>query len=250
MEHDADPKDTTNNEIDEDEIPKIVKSDQGARTNYDYLFKVSLIGDSGTGKTSVLLRLTDNTFTENTSSTIGVDFKIVSVKYKKKQAKVQIWDTCGSERFKSLTTSFIKTCGVFVMIFDLSDKKSFESISYWLRLVLDNTSPKLLCLVGNKSDLIMDPGNEVIKKEEIYAFAEKYGMYYLETSAKNNNNIEAMFKVVCEGLFKEAMKNMKNKDSEKFSTGYKSIMTNPDEEDEKGKKLNIIKKGKTGCCKE
>lgn len=239
---------TDTNKEDIQERPVIFKSEQVIRTNYDYLFKVSLVGDSGTGKTSVLLRLTDNNFTENTSSTIGVDFKIVSVKYKEKLAKVQIWDTCGSERFKSLTTSFIKTCGVFIMLFDLTDRKTFESISYWLTLVLDNTSPKLLCLVGNKSDLIKDESERVIANSEIYAFAEKYGMHYMETSAKNNDNIEEMFKYVAEGLFKEAMKNVKKRDSERYDTGYKSIMTNPDEHNSKD--INLNYKKKSGCCKD
>lgn len=242
--------------------PLITKNDQRVSTNYDFLFKVSLIGDSGTGKTSVLLRLTENTFKENTSSTIGVDFKILSVKYKSKLAKIQIWDTCGSERFKSLTTSFIKTCAVFVLIFDLSNKKSFEDLAYWVNLILDNTSPKVMCLVGNKSDLIVDKSNPVIEEDAINSFCEKYGMRYLQTSAKDNINIEEMFQHITISLFREAEKSLQKRESDRLDNKCKTIDVNNnsssrdslDGESEKNKKFSlkgIFKKPKdkiTGCC--
>lgn len=225
----------------------------GVRTNYDFLFKISLIGDSGSGKTSTLIRLTEHTFRENTSSTIGVDFKILSVKYKSKQAKVQIWDTCGSERFKSLTTSFIKTCSVFVLLFDLSNKKSFENIEYWLNIILENTSPKLVCLVGNKSDLV-DASNPEIRRNAIDQFAKKHELPYIETSAKDNTNVEYVFKYISSKLFDEALKSsLSNKNTDMFNTGYKSILTDPngtatESEANHELKLNIIKKNKSGCC--
>jgi small GTP-binding protein len=250
--------------------PEITKNDQRISINYDYLFKVSLIGDSGTGKTSVLLRLTENIFNNNTYSTIGVDFKILSVKYNKKLAKIQIWDTCGSERFKSLTTSFIKTCAVFIMIFDLTNRKSFENISYWLNLILDNTRPKVLCLVGNKSDLVdNDESNESISEEEINQLCEKFGMSYIRTSAKENKNIEEMFQSVSINLFNEAEKSVIQKEAEKIEKGHTvNIDTKNNEggedynnlkgsiqfgKESKGKKIkNFIKKKKekiTNCCK-
>lgn len=220
--------------IDSKEKPMITKNDQRISTNYDFLFKVSLIGDSGTGKTSVLIRLTENTFKENTSSTIGVDFKILSVKYHSKLAKIQIWDTCGSERFKSLTTSFIKTCAVFILVFDLTNRKSFENLSYWLNLILDNTSPKVMCLVGNKSDLIDETNKNLVDPELISSFCDKYGMKYIQTSAKENTNIEDMFQHISVSLFNEAEKSLVKKEAEKLEAEGKSIVFTT-EEDKKGK---------------
>lgn len=253
--------------------PYIIKSNQYIQSYYDYLFKISLIGDSGSGKTSILLRLTENVFYSNTSSTIGVDFKILTTKYRSKQAKVQIWDTCGSERFKSLTTSFVKTCNVFILVFDLSNKKSFDSLNYWINLILENTKPKLIVLVGNKCDLfksfyendninkyaniIINDQNdlnkdntininvnsigghvntnynndliikEVINKEDILKFIERYDVYYLETSAKLNNNIEKMFEIICEKLFDDALnKNNNNNNADKSNySNYKNLDT-------------------------
>ena len=100
---------------------KIIKKDKGSEAlpniSYDHIFKVALIGDSGTGKTAILIRFIEDYFLEDTKSTIGVDFKIVSLQLDSKTyAKMQIWDTCGSERFKSLTSSFIKTCSAFILV--------------------------------------------------------------------------------------------------------------------------------------
>ena len=146
-------KDSPSNSI------KIMKKDKHGEVlsniNYDYIFKVALIGDSATGKTSILLRFIDDYFTEDTKSTIGVDFKIVSLLLEPKvHAKMQIWDTCGSERFKSLTSSFIKTCSAFILVFDLTRTSTFQNIEHWIRTIKENTSPKFLILIGNKSDLV------------------------------------------------------------------------------------------------
>ena len=107
--------------------------------SYAFIFKVALIGDSSTGKTSILLRFIDDSFKEDTKSTIGVDFKIVSFELEKKiYAKMQIWDTCGSERFKSLTSSFIKTCSAFILVFDLTRPNTFKSIDNWIKIIKES----------------------------------------------------------------------------------------------------------------
>ena len=119
---------------------KIIKKDKhgGVISNisYSYLFKVSLVGDSSTGKTSILLRFIDDYFTEDTKSTIGVDFKLVSFELEPKvYAKMQIWHTCASERFKSLTSSFIKTCTAFILVFDLTRRNTFQNIDHWIKVI-------------------------------------------------------------------------------------------------------------------
>jgi small GTP-binding protein len=185
-------------------------------TNYDYLFKISLIGDSGIGKTSILLRFTDNVFKDDTQSTIGVDFKIVSVNLNNSFIKMQIWDTCGSERFKGLTSSFIKSCNIFLLVYDISKRKSFENLDSWIKLIYENTSPKFMCLVGNKSDI----ERREVSKEEALEFCEKNGFSYLETSAKTNFNIEEVFIHIAQSLYIDIQRK-KNEESvrEEFSMG-------------------------------
>ena len=191
---------------------KVLKKDKHGEVlsniSYSYIFKVSLIGDSSTGKTSILLRFIDDYFTEDTKSTIGVDFKLVSFELEPKiYAKMQIWDTCGSERFKSLTSSFIKTCSAFILIFDLTRKNTFHNIDHWIKLIKENTSPKFMILIGNKSDLINERN---IDKEIILDYCEKNLFNYMEISAKNNLNIEKLFKEVAYQLYNDIKKSEKN----------------------------------------
>ena len=191
---------------------KILKKDKHGEVlsniSYSYIFKVSLIGDSSTGKTSILLRFIDDYFTEDTKSTIGVDFKLVSFELEPKiYAKMQIWDTCGSERFKSLTSSFIKTCSAFILIFDLTRKNTFHNIDHWIKIIKENTSPKFMILMGNKSDLINERN---IDKEIILDYCEKNLFNYMEISAKNNLNIEKLFKEVAYQLYNDIKKSEKN----------------------------------------
>ena len=191
---------------------KILKKDKHGEVlsniSYSYIFKVSLIGDSSTGKTSILLRFIDDYFTEDTKSTIGVDFKLVSFELEPKiYAKMQIWDTCGSERFKSLTSSFIKTCNAFILIFDLTRKNTFHNIDHWIKIIKENTSPKFMILIGNKSDLINERN---IDKEIILDYCEKNLFNYMEISAKNNLNIEKLFKEVAYQLYNDIKKSEKN----------------------------------------
>ena len=202
------PKKSRSNSI------KILKKDKNdkiqiPKKSYDYIFKVSLIGDASTGKTSIILRFIDNDFKEETNSTIGVDFKIVSLELEKNiYAKMQIWDTCGSERFKSITSSFIKSCSAFILVFDLSRATTFKSIDNWIKIIKENTTPNFLILIGNKSDLIEQ---RAIEKDIILEYCRKNVLNYIEISAKNNINIEKMFKEVAYQLYMEIKKKEKNK---------------------------------------
>ena len=221
---------------------KILKKDKhgGVLSNisYSYLFKVSLIGDSSTGKTSILLRFIDDYFTEDTKSTIGVDFKLVSLELEPKiYAKMQIWDTCGSERFKSLTSSFIKTCSAFILVFDLTRRSTFKNIDHWIQIVKENTSPKFLILIGNKCDLKEERN---IDKDIILDYCEKNLFNYMEISAKNNLNIEKLFKEVAYQLYKDIKKNEEN--------NIKSVAYRGNFSDIQVKLDNDNNKNKKGCC--
>jgi len=232
-------KDSPSNSI------KIMKKDKHgdvlSNITYDYIFKVSLIGDSATGKTSILLRFIDDYFTEDTKSTIGVDFKIVSLLLEPKvYAKMQIWDTCGSERFKSLTSSFIKTCSAFILVFDLTRTSTFQNIEHWIRTIKENTSPKFLILIGNKSDLVEQ---RALNKDFILEYCQKHFFNYLEISAKNNSNIEIMFKEVAYQLYMDIKKkekaNLKTAGKKGNFTNISSIQVQLESDD---------KNQKNGCC--
>ena len=220
---------------------KILKKDKhgGVLSNitYSYLFKVSLIGDSSTGKTSILLRFIDDYFSEDTKSTIGVDFKLVSLELEPKvYAKMQIWDTCGSERFKSLTSSFIKTCSAFILVFDLTRRSTFKNIDHWIQIVKENTSPKFLILIGNKCDLKEERN---IDKDIILDYCEKNLFNYMELSAKNNLNIEKLFKEVAYQLYNDIKKNEQNNIK---SIGYRGNFSDIQV------KLDNNQNNKKGCC--
>jgi small GTP-binding protein len=221
---------------------KILKKDKHGEVlsniSYSYIFKVSIIGDSSTGKTSILLRFIDDYFTEDTKSTIGVDFKLVSFELEPKiYAKMQIWDTCGSERFKSLTSSFIKTCSAFILIFDLTRKNTFHNIDHWIKIIKENTSPKFMILIGNKSDLINERN---IDKEIILDYCEKNLFNYMEISAKNNLNIEKLFKEVAYQLYNDIKKSENNNIK---NIGYKGNFS--DIQVKLDENFNSPKKG---CC--
>jgi len=227
-----------------DSIKILKKGSESSTLNisYDFLFKVSLIGDSATGKTSIITRFIDDVFKEETSTTIGVDFKIVSLDLgENTYAKMQIWDTCGSERFKSITASFLKSCSAFILVFDLNRKNTFKSIENWIKTINENTKPKFLILIGNKCDLKRD-----VNKDEIILFCEKNKLNYIEISVKENKNVEKIFKEVAYQLYKDIkIKKSENKNVnlQEFEIGgFKNIKI----EDDKNEKE--IKKKTNKCC--
>jgi small GTP-binding protein len=160
-------------------------------TDYDYLIKLIIIGDSGVGKSSILSRYCDDEFSINHITTIGVDFKIKTVEVNKKIIKIQIWDTAGQERFKGITTSYYRGSGVVFIVFDISDEKTFDNLKYWLIDVekyCDQINKPIVYIVGNKNDLIRQVTYNDAKK-----FADTHGTKYFEVSAKNNSNINDVF---------------------------------------------------------
>jgi len=158
---------------------------------YDYLFKLLLIGDSGVGKSCLLLRFADDTYTDSYISTIGVDFKIRTVELEGKTVKLQIWDTAGQERFRTITSSYYRGAHGIIVVYDVTDAESFQNVKTWLneidRYANENVN-KLL--VGNKSDLTE---KKVVDYQTAKAFADEIGVPFLETSAKNATNVENAF---------------------------------------------------------
>jgi len=158
---------------------------------YDYLFKLLLIGDSGVGKSCLLLRFADDTYTESYISTIGVDFKIRTIELDGKTIKLQIWDTAGQERFRTITSSYYRGAHGIIIVYDVTDMVTFNNVKQWLqeidRYACENVN-KLL--VGNKCDLA---NKRVVEYNSAKEFADSLGVPFLETSAKNATNVEAAF---------------------------------------------------------
>ncbi|CAN1167211.1 Ras-related protein RABE1c [Linum perenne] len=141
-----------------------------ARADYDYLIKLLLIGDSGVGKSCVLLRFSDGSFTTSFITTIGIDFKIRTIELDGKRVKLQIWDTAGQERFRTITTD----------------------IRNWIRNIEQHASDNVnKVLVANKAD--MDDSKRAVSTAKGQALADEYGIKFFETSAKTNLNVEEVF---------------------------------------------------------
>ena len=160
-------------------------------TDYDYLFKLLLIGDSGVGKSCLLLRFADDTYTDSYISTIGVDFKIRTVDLDTKSIKLQIWDTAGQERFRTITSSYYRGAHGIIIVYDITDSLSFDNVRLWLHEI-DRYSSDNVCklIVGNKSDL---SNKRAVHQETAKALSDELAIPFLETSAKNANNAEQAF---------------------------------------------------------
>lgn len=158
---------------------------------YDYLFKLLLIGDSGVGKSCLLLRFADDTYTESYISTIGVDFKIRTVELDGKTIKLQIWDTAGQERFRTITSSYYRGAHGIIVVYDITDIESFNNVKLWLHEIDRYASEHVnKLLIGNKSDLTT---KRAVTYEQGKEFADSLGIEFLETSAKNATNVEKAF---------------------------------------------------------
>lgn len=159
--------------------------------DYDHLFKLVLIGDSGVGKSCLLLRFADDAFTESYITTIGVDFRFRTVKIDNKTVKLQIWDTAGQERFRTITSAYYRGADGIIMVYDVTSQESFDHVSDWLNEV-NRYASEGTCklLVGNKSDI---NDNKAVTYETAKAFADSLSIPFLETSAKNAQNVEEAF---------------------------------------------------------
>lgn len=160
---------------------------------YDHLFKLLIIGDSGVGKSSLLVRFADNTFSGNYITTIGVDFKIRTVDIEGERVKLQIWDTAGQERFRTITSTYYRGTHGVIVVYDVTNGDSFANVKRWLHEIEQNCDVVNRILVGNKNDA---PDKKVVLTEDAQRFADQMGIQLFETSAKENINVEEMFLAV------------------------------------------------------
>ena len=189
----------------------------------EVLYKILLLGDSSVGKTCFLMRYTDNTFQEIHMSTIGLDYKLKNVQLDDgKMVKIQIWDTAGQDRFRSITKNYYKGAHGIILIYDITNKKSFENVRTWINQIKEEVSEKVsIILVGNKID---DEEHRVVATEDGEKIAKELGLMFFECSAKSGVNIDSTFNE----LVKKTVEN------------YSKVA--------KGETLKNKKGGKKVCC--
>jgi len=172
---------------------------------YDHLFKLLIIGDSGVGKSSLLVRFADNTFSGNYITTIGVDFKIRTMSVNGEKIKLQIWDTAGQERFRTITSTYYRGTHGVIVVYDVTNGESFGNVKRWLHEIEQNCDVVDRILVGNKND---SPDRKVVLTEDAQRFSDQMRIRLFETSAKDNINVDEMFEAITRQVL-EAKKRQK-----------------------------------------
>ncbi|KAK7455275.1 hypothetical protein VKT23_011148 [Stygiomarasmius scandens] len=167
--------------------------------NWHYVFKFIITGDAAVGKSSLLVRLTDQRFLANPDPTLGVEFgsKLISIPEENKVVKLQCWDTAGTESFRSITRSYYRGAAGCLLVYDVTSRKSFLNTRTWLADVREHADPHLTCiLVGNKVDLCDESSSTTkrqVSTEEAEIFAKEEGLLFVESSAKSGHNVEKAF---------------------------------------------------------
>ena len=187
--------------------------------NFDFNFKIIVIGNSGVGKSCLTLKATKDIFQENFVSTMGFQFYSFHVKINQQIFKLQIWDTCGQEIYRSLITNFYRTASLAIIVYSVTDKRSFEETEIWLKQVKLNADPNCkIFLIANKVDL---PEKQVTSEEGMNLKKEHGFECYMETSAKTGVNVKELFVNCALALYKELPKYIKEKEILESETGNK-----------------------------
>ena len=175
---------------------------------YDYLFKLILVGDSYVGKTNILSKYIKDEFNLNTKSTVGVEFGTKILKIEDKIIKAQIWDTAGQERYKSITSAYYKGAKGAFIVYDITNRLTFESVDKWIQdLNLNSDKNITLLLIGNKKDLA---DKREVTTEEGEEKAKSFGLAFLETSALTGENIDKVFDYILKEVFTKITIEKKN----------------------------------------
>jgi Ras-related protein Rab-1A len=183
----------------------IKKSSLVKSMNYDYVFRIILIGDQGVGKSCFINVVSDNVYYSNYAPTIGVDFKVIYTQVKEgNRVKCHVWDTAGQEQFHSITRSYFKGVAGAIVMYDTSDLSSFKSIEKWLAILeSENNVPNLpKVLVAAKCDK-----EDIVKDWDVKAIVEKYDMPFIKISSSSNKNVSIVLPSLCEEIMQKSFKN-------------------------------------------
>jgi small GTP-binding protein len=209
------------------------------RNPYDYAFKVMLIGDSGVGKTCVLIRFKDGAFLSGSFiSTVGIDFRNKTIEVDLKKVKLQIWDTAGQERFRSITHAYYRDAQALLLLYDVGSRKSFENTRAWLSEIKEYAPQEaVVMLLGNKCDISKE---RQVRREDGEKLAADYNVPFLETSAKTGMNVDLVFEAAARELITREIVNGPTK-------GNITISQNNQEKFNIGQYVSE-KEQKPGCC--
>merc|ERR1712167_377919 len=168
------------------------------KSPYDMLIKLLLIGDSGVGKSCLLCRYSDDVFNSNFITTIGIDFKIRTIELDGAKIKLQIWDTAGQERFRTITQAYYRGAMGILLVYDVTDDKSFNNIRTWMRNIEQHANEQVVkILLGNKCDM---PDKKMVTWEQGNDLAKEYGIEFFETSAKTNVKVDEAFTAIARAI--------------------------------------------------
>ncbi|KAI4371748.1 hypothetical protein MLD38_010064 [Melastoma candidum] len=171
-----------------------------ADDDYDYLFKVVLIGDSGVGKSNLLSRFSHNEFSMESKSTIGVEFGTRCIRVDDKVVKAQIWDTAGQERYRAITSAYYRGAVGALVVYDITRHVTFENVERWLKELRDHAEGNIvIMLVGNKADL---RHLRAVSMEDAKGFAEQEATFFMETSALEAMNVQNAFTEVLGQIYR------------------------------------------------
>jgi len=206
---------------------------------YDFLFKVVLIGDSAVGKSNLLSRFTRDEFSLESKSTIGVEFATRSVPIDGKTIKAQIWDTAGQERYRAITSAYYRGAVGALLVYNISKSNTFENCERWLSELRDNANAETcIMLVGNKCDL---KHLRAVSTEDAQAFAQKEGLTFIETSALDGSRVEEAFKQLLTQIHEIVSRDKLDGDGDKDGVPGESEVVRPSADD-------AAPAQKKGCC--
>ncbi|XP_044305066.1 ras-related protein Rab-25 [Varanus komodoensis] len=172
--------------------------------DYNFVFKVVLIGESGVGKTNLLSRFTRNEFSHDSRTTIGVEFSTRTILVGDALVKAQIWDTAGLERYRAITSAYYRGAVGALLVFDITKHQTYDVVERWLKELYDHAEATIVVmLVGNKTDLAQA---REVPAEEAKMYAENNGLLFVETSALDSTNVELAFETVLRGIFNKVQK--------------------------------------------
>merc|ERR1712216_669836 len=204
--------------------------------DYDYLFKVVLIGDSGVGKSNLLSRFTRNEFSLESKSTIGVEFAARSINVDGKTIKAQIWDTAGQERYRAITSAYYRGAVGALLVYDIAKHVTFENVDRWLKELRDHADHNIvIMLVGNKSDL---RHLRAVPTDDAKGYAEQCSLSFIETSALDSPNVEQAFQTILTEIYRLVSRRTMDAadagDQPTVSAGATVVVTKEDEKNLEG----------------
>lgn len=189
----------------------------------DESLKILVIGDSDVGKTSLVFRFVDGSFSSQFVPTVGIDFKSKTIVWNDKRIQLQIWDTAGQERYRSITTSYFRGAAGFVIMYDIRNEVSFNGVQEWVSQIKAYSGPEVKkILVGNVTDEEKEREVTIKKGQQL---ADKLGIEFIETSVKNNSNVEKVFEILVGSILKAKIPPTKPETTKLFD---KSVSTAKD----------------------